>query len=108
MTMSADDADNKILDKSVFIKKEDELILVIKKEKLFTNNKQLQGLEQIDFSFYQNLIENNKEFIYRSQAELDENYKQIIPYLIFKYQDKYFLMQRKCTIQNRGTILYKI
>ena len=86
--------DNKNLEKKVFMGKKDEEILVIKRDTLF-NNISLQGLMEINFSVYQDLIEKNKEFIWRSQAETDEKYKQIIPYLIFKFQDKFFLMQRK-------------
>lgn len=79
---------------NVFIKKEDEKILVIKRDILFNKNN-ISGLEKVDFNYYQDLIENNKEFIWRSLAETDTTYKQVIPYLIFKFQDKYFLMQRK-------------
>ncbi|MBU4270160.1 hypothetical protein KJ644_03275 [Candidatus Dependentiae bacterium] len=79
---------------NVFIKKEDEQILVIKREILFAHE-EISGIKKIDFNYYQNLIEKNKEFIWRSLAETDKNYKQIIPYLIFNFQDKYFLMQRQ-------------
>ncbi len=78
----------------VFIKKEDEKILVVKKEKLFPQQI-IQGIQEINFDFYQELIEKNKQFLWRSKVESDENYKQIIPYLIFKFQDKLFLMQRR-------------
>ncbi|KKP23816.1 MAG: hypothetical protein SZ59_C0003G0040 [candidate division TM6 bacterium GW2011_GWF2_28_16] len=80
--------------KNVFVKKEDEKILVIKRDILF-NKKSISGLEKVDFDYYQDLIEKNQEFIWRSVAETDNSYKQVIPYLIFNFQDKYFLMQRK-------------
>ncbi|MCF7799854.1 hypothetical protein K9M16_02565 [Candidatus Babeliales bacterium] len=80
----------------VFIKKEDEKILVVKKDILFQDGV-ISGIEKIDFEQYQNLIEKNKEFIWRSQAETDISYKQIIPYIIFKFEDRLFVMQRKST-----------
>ncbi len=80
--------------KAVYLKKEDEKILVIKREILF-DKKEISGINKIDFDYYQDLIEKNKEFIWRSLAETDKSYKQIIPYLIFKFQEKYFLMQRQ-------------
>jgi len=78
----------------VFIKKEDEKILVVAREKLFADG-QIDGIKKIDFESYQKLIEENKEFLWRSKVETDTSVKQIIPYLIFNFQDKYFLMQRK-------------
>lgn len=72
-----------------------ENILVIKREKLFPEVA-FQGLEPIKDSFF-DIIESEKEFLPRPQMEEDPLYKQIIPYLIFKFQDRYFLMQRKST-----------
>jgi predicted NUDIX family phosphoesterase len=80
--------------KKIFNKETDEQILVVKKEKLF-KKKIIQGIEKIDFDFYQKIIQTNQEFIWRSAAETDQNYKQIIPYIIFKYENTYFMMQRK-------------
>lgn len=92
----------------VFIKKEDEKILVVKKEKLFSQTI-VQGIQKIDFDSYQELIEKNKEFLWRSKVETQTEYKQIIPYLIFKFEDKLFLMQRKSNasdtrLQNKYSI----
>ncbi len=83
-----------IKDQKVFIKKEDEKILVVKRDILFSDGI-LNGIQKIDFESYQNLIEKNKEFLWRSKLETDINYKQIIPYIVFKHEDKLFLMQRK-------------
>lgn len=82
--------------KQVFIKKEDEKILVIPRNILF-KDKKITGIEKIDFEYYQKLIQNNKQFLWRSQMETDQNYKQIIPYLIFNFENKYFMMQRKAS-----------
>ncbi|MFH1461603.1 MAG: hypothetical protein ABIF12_01525 [bacterium] len=84
------------ISKPVFIKKEDEKILVVSRNILF-QNKEINGIEKVDFEYYQQLIQDNKEFLWRSQMETDQNYKQIIPYLIFNFENKYFLMQRKST-----------
>ncbi|MCK4650710.1 hypothetical protein KAT08_00905 [Candidatus Babeliales bacterium] len=79
---------------TAFKTKEDEQILVVHRKKLF-EKKYIQGIEKVDFDFYQNLIQKNQEFLWRSKIETDPQYKQIIPYIVFNYQDKFFLMQRK-------------
>ncbi|MBD3273408.1 hypothetical protein GF385_03615 [Candidatus Dependentiae bacterium] len=84
----------KIKSDKVFIKKEDEKILVIPRNVLF-KKKEINGIEKIDFDYYQKLIEKNQQFLWRSEMETNPNYKQIIPYLVFNFEDKYFLMQRK-------------
>ena len=79
--------------RQVYVCDHDENILVVAREKLFPQGTPL-GLTQIDFAQYEKLILKNAEFASRAQVEVDANYKQIIPYLIFKNEDKYFLMQR--------------
>lgn len=74
--------------------KKDENILVIKRDIIF-KNLSIQGLKEVNFNLYQDLIEKNKEFILRSVAENNPEYKQIIPYLVFNYKDKFFLMRRR-------------
>ena len=81
------------LRQSVFLEK-DEKILVVKKKILFSY-KAIDGLKKVDFENYQKLIANYKEFLWRSKVEHDLTYKQIIPYLVFTYNNKYFLMKRK-------------
>jgi predicted NUDIX family phosphoesterase len=76
-------------------KKKDEAVLVVKRDILFkgacvTGFKPLQN-----FSSYQKIINQHKDFLLRSDVEENTDYKQIIPYLIFCHQDKFFLMQRK-------------
>lgn len=76
----------------------DEHILVVKREYLFFDDQQAwTGLKEVNFDDYLAIINEKKEFNPRSAMELDFSYKQIIPYLIFNYQDRYFLMQRKST-----------
>ncbi len=74
----------------------DEHILVVKRSKLF-GQESWQGLKAIDSSRYLQLIDQEKEFLPRSLMEEDPTYKQIIPYLIFRFEDRYFLMQRQAT-----------
>lgn len=71
-----------------------ESILVIPTATLFPNGA-WNGLKKVNCDTYLDLIDKNKEFIARGVAENDPSYKQIIPYLIFAYNEKYFVMQRK-------------
>ena len=41
--------------------------------------------------YYVDLIKKNAEFKRRGDLENDNSFQQIIPYIIFNYQDKYFL-----------------
>lgn len=72
----------------------DELILVVKRDILFPEGA-WQGLKTVNPESYLELIQKNKEFLPRMLMEQDPTYKQIIPYLVFQYEDKFFLMQRK-------------
>lgn len=73
-----------------------ENILVVQRAKLFPSQA-FQGLSTIATESVLETIEAHKEFKLRPAMEEDPTYKQIIPYLIFKHQDRYFLMQRKST-----------
>jgi len=72
------------------INKDDEQILVVKSDVLFAKGK-WQGLKQDNLEYYIDLVKNNCEFKRRGDMEQDESYQQIIPYIIFRHQDKYFL-----------------
>jgi predicted NUDIX family phosphoesterase len=78
---------------NVYQKKHDEKVLVVARKDLFPHETP-QGFELIDFSYYQLLIETKGKFLWRSKMENDPSYKQIIPYLIFKFKNTYFLMKR--------------
>lgn len=80
--------------KQAFIGKEDERILVVKRDDLFPNGA-WNGLKQVDFDWYLKTISDKKEFLWRSAMETDPAYKQIIPYLIFEHDSRYFVMQRQ-------------
>lgn len=73
----------------------DELILVLKRSALFPENSAWHGLRSVDYASYTDLIQEHKEFHPRSLMEQDPTFKQIIPYLIFKFEDRYFVMQRQ-------------
>lgn len=73
---------------------QDEMILVVKRADFFKHESPWAGLKQVDFDTYLKLIQEKKEFLPRAVMETDTAYKQIIPYLIFSYDNCYFLMQR--------------
>ena len=79
--------------KAVNLKK-DEKILVVKRTELF-KEMPWNGLKEVSFDTYLEIIKTKQEFLWRSQMEEDPSYKQIIPYLVFSYEGKLFLMQRK-------------
>ncbi len=79
------------------MKPNDEKILVIKRD-IILGSEHIQGfLPILNFARYQQLILKHQEFLWRSTMENDPGYKQIIPYLIFKHNDTFFVMQRKST-----------
>ncbi len=71
-----------------------EQILVVKRDALFPDGAAWQGLKEVDFEWYLETIKTHKEFVARGPAETNPLYKQIIPYLVFEHDNKYFLMQR--------------
>jgi len=70
--------------------KDDEQILVVKSDIIFTKGK-WQGLKTDNLDYYIDLIKKNCEFKRRGDMENDPSWQQIIPYIIFNYQDKYFI-----------------
>ncbi len=78
----------------------DERILVVKRSDLFPGDT-WHGIKPVDLDEYLKIIEKKKQFLWRSQMEQDPIYKQIIPYLVFKNQNKYFLMQRAATASEK-------
>lgn len=70
--------------------KDDEQILVIKSETIFAKGK-WQGLKTDNLDYYIDLIKKNCEFKRRGDMENDPSWQQVIPYILFKFQDKYFL-----------------
>lgn len=65
-------------------------ILCIDSESLFSKGK-WNGLKTTDLDYYYDLLLTKSQFRVRSELENDPNYKQIIPQVILKYKDAYFL-----------------
>jgi len=76
--------------------KQDESVLVVPRTDLFPQDA-WQGLQHVDEATIAQLIFEKRAFLPRSVAEYNPAFKQIIPYLVFRYQDQYFLMQRRAT-----------
>lgn len=72
----------------------DEQILVIKRNALFKMDV-WQGLRTDVTEDVLQAIAEHQEFQPRSIMEQDPNYKQIIPYVVFTFENKYFVMQRQ-------------
>lgn len=75
-----------------FANKEDEMILVIPREVILKSD--WNGLKAEGLEGFEKIIKENQVFKKRGDMELDPNWKQVIPYLIFQYKRKLFLMQR--------------
>jgi len=76
------------------MKKENiENILVVPREKLFESIF-FEGFEREKITYYLERIGKYSIFMERFLVENDPNYKQIIPYLIIKFKNKYFMFQR--------------
>ena len=72
----------------------DEQVMVIKRSDLFVEA-DWQGILKTGIEPYIERIKSAHTFLPRSLMEQDPHYKQIIPYLIFIYENRYFLMQRQ-------------
>ncbi|MFA6527017.1 MAG: hypothetical protein WCT20_01185 [Candidatus Babeliales bacterium] len=80
------------------VKKVDERILVVPRSILFKNIDAWNGFKSLDsLADFQAIVEQHKLFLWRSEVEQDPSYKQIIPYLVFRFQGKYFVMKRRST-----------
>lgn len=75
--------------------KVDEKILVVPRLVLLPKDDLHGFIPMADFNLYEELIRTSGQFLWRSAMEEDVAYKQIIPYLVFKHEDRYFLMHRR-------------
>ena len=72
-----------------------ECVLVVRRD-LLTKDKEIEnGIITEDVLGIYELARNNFSFMVRSEAEVAHDYKQIIPYVIVTYDDKYLLFRRK-------------
>jgi len=69
--------------------KDDEQILVIKSDILFKDGK-WQGFKTDNLDYYLDLIKKHSEFKRRGDVENDSSYQQIIPYMLFSFENKFF------------------
>lgn len=70
-----------------------EKILVVSRIKLFEDIF-FEGFERENITYYLEIIKKYSIFMKRFLVESDPNYKQIIPYLLIKFKNKYFMFQR--------------
>lgn len=87
----------------------EESILVVKREYLIGGDEDWHGIRLENINRYLGIINTKKEFMIRHLAENDPRYKQIIPYLVFMYEERIFVMQRtaqssESRLQNKYTI----
>jgi predicted NUDIX family phosphoesterase len=80
--------------KGLFMKN-DEKILVVPRLVLLANDDLNGFVSMTNFDLYEDIIRQSGQFLWRSEMEENPAYKQIIPYLIFKHQERYFLMHRR-------------
>ena len=72
--------------------KESEKVLCVEAASDFPN---WQGItREIPLSFIENLVHERGEFLERGEVEDNPSFKQIIPYVLFRHKEKFFLMQR--------------
>jgi predicted NUDIX family phosphoesterase len=69
--------------------KDDEQILVIKSDIIFKDGK-WQGLKIDNLDYCIDLIKSNYEFKRRGDMENDNSFQQIIPYILFSFENKFF------------------
>ncbi|OIO45458.1 hypothetical protein COU05_01880 [bacterium (Candidatus Gribaldobacteria) CG10_big_fil_rev_8_21_14_0_10_37_21] len=67
-----------------------EEILVIKRDIIFKDTI-WQGLKTDNLEHFLDIIKNNFEFKRRGDVENDPSFQQIIPYILFNFENKYFL-----------------
>jgi predicted NUDIX family phosphoesterase len=67
-----------------------EKVLVVKKDIIF-QNEHWQGLKKNNLSYLLDLIRNNCQFMPRGNVEDDPSWQQIVSYIVFSFENKYFL-----------------
>ena len=69
--------------------KDDELVLVVESKIIFEKGI-WQGLKKDNLNYYVDLIKNNCQFKRRGDVETDLSFQQIIPYMVFSFENKFF------------------
>jgi len=70
--------------------KENEQVLVIPSQVIFERGS-WQGIKTNNLDYYLELIKNNSFFKRRGDVEEDESFQQIIPYILFSFENRFFL-----------------
>jgi predicted NUDIX family phosphoesterase len=70
-----------------------EQVLVVRREDIFPDGA-WHGFVTEDLDRYQRLIREKHLFMPRAGVEDDPNFQQIIPYVVFRHRDRYFLTHR--------------
>jgi predicted NUDIX family phosphoesterase len=70
--------------------KDDEQVLVVASDIIFEKGK-WQGIKKDNLDYYVALIKNNCRFKRRGDVETDPSFQQIIPYIVFNFENKYFI-----------------
>lgn len=73
----------------------DELILVVERDTIFPATETWQGFRTVDEAAFTSIVETHGTFRPRGMMEYDPTFKQVIPYLIFRFNNQLFVMQRK-------------
>ncbi len=79
----------------------EEMILVVPRTTLIPEQAGWSGIKAVDADDWLRTVQENRQFLPRSVMETDPSYKQIIPYLVFEHENRYFLMQRTATATER-------
>jgi dTMP kinase len=69
--------------------KNDELVLVVPSKIIFEKEK-WQGLKTDNLNYYLDLITDNCQFKRRGDVENNPSFKQIIPYILFSFENRFF------------------
>ncbi|HKC19531.1 MAG TPA: hypothetical protein VKE27_07845 [Candidatus Dormibacteraeota bacterium] len=70
-----------------------EQVLVVRREDIFPDGA-WHGFVTDQLDRYQNVIRDQHLFMPRAEVEEDPNFQQIIPYVVFRHRDRYFLTHR--------------
>jgi len=85
-----------------------EQVLVVRREDIFPDGA-WHGFVTESLDRYQAVIRERHEFRPRAEVEEDPSYQQIIPYVVFRHDDRYFLTHRlRASSEKRLRKLYSL
>src|SRR3989344_3815731 len=80
--------------KKLQVRKSEEKVMVVSRQDLFSDDI-WNGIKTENLQKYLNVISTKHKFLARGQVENDPSWKQIIPYLVFEKEGRFFLMRRR-------------